>query len=314
MNTIRKITRIPLREAFKHEAIDFTKWLQENLDVLNDVIDLNLSNAEREKSAGDFSVDLVAEDEAGNRVIIENQLERSNHDHLGKLITYLVAVEAHSAVWIVSNPRPEHVSAITWLNESSSASFYLLKLEAIKIGESPPAPLLTLIVGPSDETKAVGKAKKEFSERYDIRKAFWTKLLETARSKTKLHSTISPGKYAWIGTGAGKSGMSFNYVVWEHESSVELYIDRGKESEAENKAIFDKLASKKAQIEKAFGASLEWERLDTRRASRIRKTLTDGGWKDQDKWPEVAEKTVDAMIRLEGALRPHIHGLEIDGG
>jgi hypothetical protein len=309
---VQKISRIALREAFKHEAADFTRWLQENLDVLNDVIDLNLSNAEREKTAGDFNVDLVAEDESGNRVIIENQLERSNHDHLGKLITYLVAVEAHAAIWIVSDPRPEHVSAITWLNESSSASFYLLKLEAIKIGDSPPAPLLTLIVGPSDETRAVGKVKKEYSERHDIRKAFWTKLLETAKAKTKLHATISPGRYTWIGTGAGRVGITYNYVLWEHETAVELYVDRGKDSEKQNKSIFDKLSAKKSQIEKVFGDSLEWERLDARRASRIRKTITLGGWKDQEQWPKATEATVDAMVRLEAALRPHIQALDIE--
>lgn len=95
---IQKIARIPLREPFKHEAYDFTKWLQDNLDVLNDCIDLTLSNAEPEAAAGDFSVDLVAEDELGNKVIIENQLEKSNHDHLGKLITYLVATEARAAI------------------------------------------------------------------------------------------------------------------------------------------------------------------------------------------------------------------------
>src|SRR5574341_1129512 len=152
---IQKITRIALREAFPRENTDFTRWLEENLDVLNEVTDLNLANAERERPAGDFSVDLVAEDENGSKVIIENQLERSNHDHLGKLITYLVATEARAAVWIVSDPRPENASAVTWLNESSSASFYFVKLEAIKIGESLPAPLLTLIVGPSAE---IGRA------------------------------------------------------------------------------------------------------------------------------------------------------------
>jgi hypothetical protein len=99
------------------------------LDVLNDCIDLTLSNAEAEATAGDFSVDLVAEDESGNKVIIENQLEKSNHDHLGKLITYLVAIEARAAIWIVSEPRPEHVSAITWLNESSGSSYiHFLKM------------------------------------------------------------------------------------------------------------------------------------------------------------------------------------------
>jgi hypothetical protein len=314
MNTIQKITRIPLRDAFKHEAADFTRWLQDNLDILNDVADLNLANAEREKSAGDFSVDLVAEDEAGNKAIIENQLERSNHDHLGKLITYLVAVEAHTAIWIVSDPRPEHVSAITWLNESSSAGFYLLKLEAIKIGDSPPAPLLTLIVGPSDEAKAVGKTKKEFSERHDFRKAFWTQLLTYAATKTGLHNAISPGKYAWVGTGAGKSGLGFNYAVREHETQVELYIDRGKGADKENKSIFDKLATHKAEIEKAFGEKLEWQRLDSKRATRIRRSFALGGWRDQEKWDKVIPPTVDAMVRLEQALRPHIQTLDMEKG
>jgi hypothetical protein len=303
---IQKITRIPLRDAFKHEAYDFTRWLEENLDVLNDCIDITLSNAEREKSAGDFSVDLVAEDEAGSKVIIENQLEKSNHDHLGKVITYLVMMEARAAIWIVSEPRPEHVSAITWLNESSSASFYLLKLEAIKIGDSAPAPLLTLIVGPSETTKAIGKAKQEFDERYDIRRNFWKQFLDYAKTKTKLHATITAGKYHWLGTGAGKSGLGYNYVILEHEASAELYIDRGKDTAEENKAIFDKLYEHKAEIEAKFGEPLDWQRLDSKRACRIKKAIMVGGLKDDDKWQQINEATVDAMIRLEKALKPFI--------
>lgn len=99
---IQKITRIPLREAFKHEAHDFTRWLEENIHVLNDCLDISLSNAEREQHAGGFSVDIVAEDESGAKVIIENPLEKSNHDHLGKLITYLVAMEAKTVAEVVS--------------------------------------------------------------------------------------------------------------------------------------------------------------------------------------------------------------------
>lgn len=272
--------------------------------------DLNLSNAEREAEAGDFNVDLVAEDELGNRVIIENQLEKSNHDHLGKLITYLVGMDARAAIWIVSEPRPEHVSAITWLNESSSGSFYLLKLEAIKIGESDPAPLLTLIVGPSDETRAIGKAKKEFSERYDIRRDFWTKLLDYAKTKTKLHAGISPGRYSWIGTSSGMRGLNLNYVLWEHETGVELYIDRGKDSDAENKKIFNTLHAKKDEIEKSFGGPLEWQRLDSKRASRIRQIISQGGWKEPEKWNEIEVAMVDAMIRLEKSLKPFIQKLD----
>lgn len=309
---IQKITRMPLREAFRHEAHDFTRWLEENIDVLNDVIDITLSNAEREQAAGDFSVDLVAEDESGAKVIIENQLEKSNHDHLGKVITYLVAMEARAAVWIVSDPRPEHVSAITWLNESSSASFYLLKLEAIKIGESAPAPLLTLIVGPSASTKAVGKAKQEFAERYDIRQQFWKGLLDYAKTKTRLHTGISPSKYGWIGTGAGRSGLAYNYVVWEHEAAAELYIDRGKDADAENKAIFDALKAKKEEIESAFGGELEWQRLDNKRACRIRKSVEGGGFRDGGKSATVYPAMVDAMTRLERALKPHVQKLASD--
>ncbi len=122
---VGKIQRVPLREVWKHEALGFTRWLQENIDVLNDALEddleLSLGSVEREQSAGDFSVDLVAEDESGNPVIIENQLEKSDHDHLGKLLTYLVLLEAKTAIWLVSKPRPEHISAIAWLNESSSA-------------------------------------------------------------------------------------------------------------------------------------------------------------------------------------------------
>ncbi len=123
---------------------------------------------------------------------------------------------------------------------------------------------------------------------------------------------MSPGKYSWIATGAGKSGISHNYVVWEHETAVELYIDRGKESEKQNKSIFDKLARKKAQIEKAFDGSLEWQRLDTRRASRIRKKIEKGGWRDPERWPKIAETTVEAMVRLEAALSPHIRALDVE--
>ena len=121
---IGKLERVPLREVWKHEALDFTHWLHENIDVLNTALDLNLVNVDREQAAGSFSIDLVAEDGSGGTVVIENQLEKSNHDHLGKLVTYLTAMGATVAIWIVSDPRPEHVAAITWLNESSSASLH----------------------------------------------------------------------------------------------------------------------------------------------------------------------------------------------
>lgn len=308
---VGKIKRVPLREIWKHEAFDFTTWLQDNIDVLNDIIDLPLSSAEREQSAGRFSVDLVAEDEGGNPVIIENQLEKSNHDHLGKIITYLTAIEAKNAIWIVADPRPEHVGAITWLNESSSANFYLLKIEGICIGNSEPAPLLTLIVGPSEESREVGVKKKEIAERYNIRHKFWKDLLEKAKEKTRLHAQISPSRESWISTGAGKSGLLLNYSITKHDGKVELYIDRGKDSESENKAIYEELYTHKDEIEKEFGEPLSWERLDTKRASRISKRIVVGGYRDEDRWTAIQDAMIDAMIKLGRALKPFIIKLKI---
>src|SRR5881394_785774 len=114
---VGKIERVPLREVWRHEAHNLTTWLEDNIDVLNDALDIELTNVEREQAAGSFSVDLVAEDASGGTVVIENKLERSNHDHLGKLITYVSFTDARAAIWIVSDPRPEHVRAISWLNE-----------------------------------------------------------------------------------------------------------------------------------------------------------------------------------------------------
>jgi RecB family endonuclease NucS len=111
--------------VWKHEARGFSQWLQNNIEVLNEALDLKLVNVDREQHAGDFSIDLVAEDEGGGTVVIENQLGKSDHDHLGKLITYATALDAKVAIWIVSQPRPEHVAAVTWLNEAGSVAFGL---------------------------------------------------------------------------------------------------------------------------------------------------------------------------------------------
>lgn len=211
----------------------------------------------------------------------------------------------------MADPRPEHVRAISWLNESSEGNFYLLRVEAIKVGESPPAPLLTLIVGPSQEAREVGDTKRELAERHMIRRGFWVQLLERARVETQLHANISPGYENWIGTSAGVRGLGLNYAVRQHEAQAELYIDRGKDCEQENKAMFDALHQSREAIDAAFGGPLLWERLEGKRACRISKVIDTGGYKDEEKWPEMHEAMIDAMICLEKALRPHIDELEV---
>jgi hypothetical protein len=305
MVTIGKIERVPLREVWPHEAYDLTTWLEENVDVLNDALGLNLISAEREQSAGAFRVDLVAQDETGQAVVIENQLERSNHDHLGKLVTYTAMIDAQAAIWIVSDPRPEHVRAISWLNDSAPADFYLLKIEGIRIGDSLPAPLLTLIVEPGGEgQKEAGQKKKEIADDASARRRFWTGLLARASKRGGWHAAISPTERAWIGTNAGKPGLTFAYVLSQHSGRVELFI--GGPSEETNLSIFNKLLAHKDEIETVYGGPLDWQPLEGRKRCRICERLEGIGYRDEDRWDELQERLIDAMIRLEKALRPYI--------
>ncbi len=308
MSTIGKLEPVSVRELWAHEERGFSAWLETNLDTLSEAVGVTLSDPQRELLAGNFQVDLVAEDENGDRVIVENQLEATNHDHLGKLITYITNLDAKAAIWITTAPRPEHIRAIQWLNETTpdDIAFFLVRLAAYRIAGSAPAPLFTVIVGPSAESKDFGKQKKELAERHVLRLKFWEQLLQRAKEKgVLLHAQRSPSKDSWISAGAGiRSGVSFTYVVWMTEdSAVEIYIDTGDKDE--NKRIFDGLHGKKSEIELAFGAPLSWERLDEKRGSRVRSTIRNGGLVDEDKWPLMQDTMIAAMDRLAKAVKPH---------
>lgn len=309
---IGKLKKVPLREIWRDEAKDFTTWLAENIDTLNEALEINLTVVEREKNVGEFFLDIVAEDIDGNLVIIENQLEKTDHNHLGQVITYLSNLDAKIAIWITSNPREEHIKAINWLNESTAddISFYLVKIEAVRIGDSAPAPLFSVIAEPTEISKEVGKEKKEYAERHHLRKEFWTQLLDRAKNKTTLHSNITPPVYHWIGTGAGKSGVTYNYAITNEYGSAEVYMDRGKEYPNLNKERFDTLHKHKDEIEKVFGGKLSWERLDKKRASRIAYRIDEAGLRDKERWPELQDKMIDTMIRLEKATKPFIKNLK----
>lgn len=307
---ISRLESVSLRELWPNEARDFTTWLAENMDFLGEALGIELSLVEQEAAAGPFSADILAEDGSGNPVVIENQLERTDHDHLGKLITYLSNLDAKIAIWITSKPRPEHEQAIHWLNEVVPAdmAFYLVMIEAYHIEESPPAPLLTIVAGPSPEARQAGTQKKDLAERHILRREFWEQLLERASQKTSLHAQISPSKENWINAGAGKSGVSYNYVIRMENARVELYIARGDADE--NKRIFDALYAHRDGKDEAFGEPLEWLRQDNVQASRICHVIPGGGLRDRDRWPEIQERMIDAMIRLERALKPEIRRLQ----
>lgn len=149
------------------------------------------------------------------------------------------------------------------------------------------------------------------AERHELRYAFWVSLLEKIKQKTTLHANISPCIYSWIGTGAGIRGLGYNYSVTYKYAQAELYIDRGKDGEAENEKIFDELFSHHDEIDKEFGEKLNWERLDNRRACRISKRFDYAGLSNKDKWADLQNDLIDAMIRLEKATKRYVKDLKI---
>lgn len=309
---IGKMERVKLRDVWKHEAKDFSSWLFENIEILVEELDIDIIAVEKEKKIGSFSADIIAEGSTGETILIENQLEKTDHDHLGKILTYVSNLEAKKAIWISKEPRSEHERAIEWLNElSSDIDFYLVKIEAYKIGDSAPAPKFTVIAGPTESGKVVGVEKKELAERHKKRLEFWKILLEKSKNKTMLFSNISPSKDSWISTGAGKSGLVYVYNITNKYASVIFYIDRGKDSEEENEKIFDNFFTHKDKIEEIFEGKLTWQRLDDRRLSRICKIYNYAGLNDKEKWDKLQNEMIDDMIKIEKAFKKYINALKI---
>jgi len=304
---VGRLEYVPLREIWKHEAYDFTTWLFENCDVLNEQLGLTISPLEKEKSVGPFNVDILAEDSSGRAVIIENQLTRTDHDHLGKLLTYISNLDAKIAIWVSTDPRPEHVAAINFLNEvvPQDTQFYLLRLQAFRIGESDPAPLFTIEAGPSEERTAGGEVKKELAERDKVRYRFFEQLLANANQVTNIFNSVSPVGYQnWLNTGAGKAGIMWAFVAMKKTSRAEYFLCH---SDYEiNKARFEKLLAQKYEIEQKFGEPLNWDFNDSRKQQYIRTVCPIGGLDDEEKWADIQKDMVDRLVRLEKAIGPHI--------
>jgi len=306
---IGKLKEVPLREIWKNEAKDFTDWLSNNLDVLEEGTDQKLSLIKKEKEVGPFALDILAENQNGEKVIIENQLEKTDHTHLGQLLTYAINLGSPIAIWITHKPKSEHVKVIDWLNENTERSFYLLQIKAVKIGTSSPAAQFTVISKPNDVTKKVGQEKKELAETEHQRIAFWKSLLDKMNKKSSLFGAISPSINHWISAGAGKSGITYNFVITNNYVGTELYIDYDKGKGTGNKKIFDKLYQNKKKIESIINRKLKWERKDKKRSSAIECHIEGYGLKDQDKWDEMQEKITDIMVKFDKAFTSLIKSL-----
>lgn len=309
-NTIGKIVKVNLREIWKHEAQDFTIWLSKNIEYLNEVIASDITVQTTEGNVGPFRVDIYGEDSSGNKVIIENQLEKTDHAHLGQLLTYLVNLEANIAIWISANPVEEHRQVVEWLNETTPEGmyFYLIKVEGVKIdGQDRVAPLFTVVEGPTIERKKIGSEKKEFARRHGVRERFWAQLIGEMNKHNNLCEHLSPGKDQWIGISLGVTGISLNLVATGDYVRAEIYINRGDRDE--NKRIFDFFLASKNEIEKAFGGPLVWERMDDRVTSRVKSELAEVDIFDESNWAKMNSFLIDVTPRLHASFREPIQRL-----
>jgi len=308
---IGKISKVSLRELWHKEDKDFTVWMEENIEYLNDVLNFEISIDSREERVGPFKVDLFGEDQSGNKVIIENQLEKTDHDHLGKVLTYFVNLEAGTAIWISKHPREEHSKVIEWLNEITpdNVAFYLIKIEAIKIeNQEIAAPLFTIIQGPSFEAKQIGAEKKEFAYRHRVRQNFWSQFINEINKHNSYCRNISPSNDNWIGIALGISGVSLNLVISKKYARTEIYINRG--SQEENKRIFDYIYNDKEMIEKEFGDVLVWEKLEDKVTSRIKYEIPNVSYFEESDWLEMNEFLISSVDRMMKGMRPTIKKLK----
>ncbi|MCA9917483.1 MAG: DUF4268 domain-containing protein [Anaerolineales bacterium] len=272
MTSFGILQRLELRDIWKNEAKDFTPWLAEHIQELGDSLGLELELTQREANVGDFSLDLLAKDlGTGKIVIIENQLSRTDHDHLGKLLTYASGFDASTVIWIAETIRDEHRQALEWLNQrtDSETHFFGVVIEVLKIDFSKPAFNFKPIVFPNEWQKTQRKrTENSISPRGEAYKEFFQNLIDELRENHRFTGAKIGQPQNWYSFASGHAGVTYGASFGQGaKARVELYIDLGDFDK--NKLLFDNLMENKNLIEEEFGETFTWERLDEKRASRI---------------------------------------------
>ena len=305
MAVLGKLKKIDLREAWKHEALDFTQWLakDENLALLNEEIGVDINLIETEANVGSFNVDILAEDSNGRKIVIENQLESTNHDHLGKIITYASGYNAEIIIWIVKDVRNEHKQAIDWLNEHTDEkiNFFAIKLELWQIDGSPYAPKFQIISKPNEWAKIMKAPISSLTERKLKLLDFWTALNEYLNNKNSEINPQKPSSDHWnnISVGTSKAHISLTALAKEKKIGCEFYIP-------DNKELYFYLKEQKEEIEQIFGQELYWQELKGKKASRISISRDNFNLYEDNDWEKDFAWFENNAIRLKKAICPFL--------
>lgn len=249
-----------LRTIWPHEASDFTRWLaqSQNLSLLSQAIGSEIILEERESSVGSFNVDIFAiEENTGRKIIIENQLEETDHDHLGKIITYASGKDAQVIIWIVKQARDEHKQAIEWLNQHTDQDigFFLLEIQLWKIDDSLPAPRFNVVERPNDWAKTM-KTVEGLSTTKKLQMEFWQAFNEYAFTQGSFKTAFSqrkPQPQSWYNLSVGSSVYLINLTVNTQKKWVGagIYIKN-------DKAVFERFKAHKDEMEATLGTELTW--------------------------------------------------------
>jgi len=314
MSVVGKLKKLHVSEIKKiwpHEEKDLSVWVSDNIDQLNEVLGLDIEILSREEFVHNFRIDLAGtENYSQMPVIIENQFGSSNHDHLGKLITYSAAKEAGIVIWIANKFQVAHKEAIEWLNKISPVelTFYAIELEVYQIDSSLPAPNFRIAAGPPP-SKRRGLAPGEISPRYKKYMDFFEKLrLKVLKYDSSFTRKASLRSYWSLGIGRSGFSLAVDFTI-DNKFRVEIYIDTGKEEL--NKSAFEQLKEKKAILEEKIGQELIWDELPERRASRIY-TAIDGSIDDDfQKLDTMIEWATPLLIKFKEVFNPLIKNLEL---
>lgn len=302
-----KLEEVNIRNLWIHEQYNFSNWLakEENIELLNESVGLTLTDIDKEVYVGSYRCDLVAIDETtGIKVIIENQLESTNHDHLGKIITYASGLDANVIIWIVKEAREEHRSAIEWLNNNmvKEISFFLIEIKAYKIGDSLPAPMFDVVEKPNDFIKMnKGVKDTELSKSESERLTFWTEFNHMVSENGKPFNIRKPTTDHWydVALGTSEAHVSITLVNKDGNIVVDVYIN-------DNKDLFDELYKYKDEIEEKLGFSMTWERINDKKASRIKYFIPGLDFDRQDNYPMLMQEIIDKVIVIREVFRGYL--------
>ena len=301
------IQQVDLHEIWPNETKNFTPWLAENLQLLSDLLGTFLELEGVEVPVGAFSLDILARDtNSGALVTIENQMARTDHAHLGQLLTYSAGSKAQVVVWVASKFRDEHRETLDWLNENTreSLSFFGVEIELIRIEDSPPAPLLRLVAAPHEWTGQTHDSPALTpSEKKYIR--FWYPLLEELR-KSHGWNIKTENKRSYYSAGSGaRSSMFGSRMRFTDANEVRVEMVISSQDKDRNKVAFDLLKESSANIEEKLGP-LTWERLDDAKESRI-VVSRPGHIDDSDEdLGSIREWLIEHLMNFRTVLAPYL--------